>query len=163
MIHSLHSYFLRPGDVSIPIVYDVENVRDGGSISTRRVTAIQHGKKIFHLTASFDSFVGGFEHYVSMPDVPGPEGLLAEHEHALNFADRIPKQLRSRFTSEQPIEARHVNFVDPCTPPKTEPVRHIWLRASDELPKDPNLHRCLLAFVRLHTHTHTLTHTNTKT
>ena len=98
-----------------------------------------------------------------MPDVPGPEGLLAEHEHAKDFADRIPKQLRSRFTSEQPIEARHVNFVDPCTPPKTEPVRHIWLRASDQLPKDPNLHRCLLAFVRFartHTPAHTHKHTN---
>ena len=134
-------------------MYEVENVRDGSTISTRRVTAIQHGKKIFHLTASFDSFSGGFEHNVPMPDVPGPEGLLAEHEHALNFADRIPEQLRNRFTSEQPIEARHVNFISPIDPPKAEPVRHIWLRASDELPDDLNLHRCLLAYVsRIHTH-----------
>ena len=132
----------------MPIVYEVENVRDGSTISTRRVTAIQNGKKIFHLTGSFDSFSGGFEHNVEMPKVPGPDGLLAEHEHARNFVDRIPESLRTRFLSEQPIEARHVTFIDPCDPDIAEPIRHIWLRASDELPSNPKLHQCLLAFVR---------------
>ena len=143
----------------MPIVYEVENVRDGSTISTRRVTAIQNGKKIFHLTGSFDSFSGGFEHNVEMPKVPGPDGLLAEHEHARNFVDRIPESLRTRFLSEQPIEARHVTFIDPCDPDIAEPIRHIWLRASDELPSNPKLHQCLLAFVRCcrcHHHHHHL-------
>jgi len=145
-IHSFHSYFLRPGDPAADIVYDVDNIRDGRSISTRRVTAIQHGEKIFHLTTSFDSYQGGLDHSSPMPDVPGPDNLLSEEEYALKYADKIPKILRERFTSKQPIECRHVEFIDPLDPKVTEPRRYIWLRASDPLPQDVRIHQSLLGF-----------------
>lgn len=147
-IHSFHSYFLRPGDTERPIVYDVESIRDGRSVSTRRVTAVQNGEKIFHLTSSFDACRGGLSHSTKMPDVPGPEGLAAEQDHAREFAEKIPAFLRERFVSEQPIECRPVKFHNPVCPEKADPVRHLWIKATDVLGDDidPSLHECLLAF-----------------
>ena len=145
-VHSFHSYFLRPGDSSRPIVYDVENIRDGKSISTRRVQAIQHGKPIFFLTASFHHASGGFEHQATMPEVQGPEGLASELAIARQYADQIPAPLRQRFTCEKPIEIRPVEFYNPLNPKKTAPQRHVWMKANGDLPDDARVHRYLLAY-----------------
>ncbi|MDN6089602.1 MAG: thioesterase family protein, partial [Enterobacterales bacterium] len=97
-IHSFHSYFLRPGDSSQPIIYDVENLRDGNSFSARRVKAVQHGKPIFYMTASFQTAEEGFEHQNVMPDVPAPESLKSESEIASSMAHLIPESVREKFT-----------------------------------------------------------------
>ncbi len=144
--HSFHCYFLRPGDATKPIVYDVENIRDGGSISTRRVKAIQNGKQIFFLTASFHKASGGFNHQAKMPDVTGPENLISELEIAKKFADKIPERIRELVTCEKPIEIRPVEFFNPLQPEKTEPKRHVWMKANGSLPDDLRVHKYLLAY-----------------
>ncbi|WP_196139037.1 acyl-CoA thioesterase II [Aliikangiella sp. G2MR2-5] len=144
--HSFHSYFLRPGDATKPIVYDVENIRDGGSISTRRVKAIQNGKRIFFLTASFHDSSGGFDHQTKMPEVEGPEKLMSELEIARKFADKIPERIRHLVTCEKPIEIRPVEFFNPLAPDEAPPKRHVWMKASGELPDDLRVHKYLLAY-----------------
>lgn len=145
-IHSLHSYFLRPGDAHKPIVYDVEVIRDGKSFSARRVKAIQFGKPIFYMTASFQIDEEGFEHQDTMPEVPGPEGLVSdldiyrEHEHL------IPAAIRNKFISEKPIEMRFVTEVNPFKPKVDEPKRYVWFRANGAMPDDPRVHKYLLAY-----------------
>ncbi|WP_199610314.1 acyl-CoA thioesterase II [Flocculibacter collagenilyticus] len=145
-VHSFHSYFLRPGDAQKPIVYDVENIRDGRSFSTRRVSAIQYGKPIFYLTASYQSEEEGFEHQAPMPSVPGPEKLQAELDFYIEHQDLIPEQIRSKFTCEKAIEMRPVGFNNPFKPEVTEPVRYVWVRANGEMPDDPRIHKYLLAY-----------------
>jgi acyl-CoA thioesterase-2 len=148
LVHSLHAYFLRPGDVSRPIVYDVDRIRDGTSFTTRRVVAIQNGQPIFHLAASFQKPEPGFEHQDDMPSVPPPESLQTEQERMAPFAARLPKFLRERTMSERPFEMRPVESADdPFLPSVQQPRRHVWLRAADRLPDDPALHRYLLAYV----------------
>lgn len=105
-VHSLHGYFLRPGDASLPVVYQVDRVRDGGSFSTRRVTAIQKGKPIFTCSASFQYDEEGFHHQNTMPDVPGPEQFKSETELARLVAPMIPEGMRERATNSKPIEIR---------------------------------------------------------
>jgi acyl-CoA thioesterase-2 len=145
-VHSLHAYFLRPGDASAPIVYDVDRIRDGKSFTTRRVVAIQNGKPIFNLAASFQSDEPGFEHADEMPEVAGPDGLDNELTIWTNLVDRIPEVFRSRATAERPIELRPVDPVDYLTPEKKPPHHAVWMRADGELPDDPALHRYLLAY-----------------
>jgi len=145
-INSFHSYFLRMGDVNKPIVYDVETIRDGRSISTRRVKAIQFGKPIFYLTASFHVIEEGFEHQCDMPQVPAPESLKSESEIAREFAQFIPEQVRQHFTTDGPIEIRTVEDVNPMTPTKLDPKRHIWMRANGTLPDDIRVHKYLLGY-----------------
>jgi len=148
LVHSLHAYFLRPGDVSRPIVYEVDRIRDGTSFTTRRVVAIQNGQPIFHLAASFQKPEPGFEHQDDMPSVPPPESLQTEQERMAPFAARLPKFLRERTMSERPFEMRPVESADdPFLPSVQQPRRHVWLRAADRLPDDPALHRYLLAYV----------------
>jgi acyl-CoA thioesterase-2 len=146
IVHSFHCYFLRPGDVARPIVYDVERIRDGSSFTTRRVKAVQHGRAIFFMSASFHREETGFDHADPMPDVPGPEGL----ESALDFARRhvalIPEPLRATFTHETPIEVRPVQVLDPTAPRPMPAVRRVWMRANGEMPDDPTIHRDLLAY-----------------
>ncbi len=144
--HSFHCYFLRPGDATRPIVYDVENIRDGGSISTRRVKAIQNGKQIFFLTASFHQSEGGFNHQAKMPDVTSPENLPSELEMARKFADQIPQKIRKQVTCEKPIEIRPVEFFNPLKPEKSPPLRHVWMKANGDLPDDLRVHKYLLAY-----------------
>lgn len=144
--HSFHSYFLRPGDVNKPIIYDVENIRDGQTTSTRRVKALQHGKPIFYMTASFQAPVGGFEHQAFIPEVAGPEGLISDGERIKELAHYLPPKIREKWLSAKPIEMRQVNYVDPIAPEKTEPLRYIWLKANGELPNDPRIHQYLLAY-----------------
>lgn len=145
-IHSFHSYFLRPGDASRPIVYDVEVIRDGKSFSARRVQAIQHGKTIFYMTASFQVEELGFEHQDKMPDVPGPEGLVSDLDIYREHADLIPESIRNKFISEKPVEMRFVTANNPFKPQVMEPKRYVWLRANGTMPDDPRVHKYLLAY-----------------
>lgn len=148
-VHSLHSYFLRPGDASKPIVYDVENIRDGRSFSTRRVSAIQYGKPIFYMTASFQGDEPGLSHQSEMPEVPGPEALRSSLEFYQDKADLIPEPLVAKFTQQMPIEMRPVEFHNPFQPEVMEPVRHVWFKASGEMPDDRRIHNYLLAYARI--------------
>lgn len=146
-VHSLHGYFLRPGDVALPIVYDVDCIRDGKSFTTRRVVAIQKGQAIFSMSASFQIAEEGFEYQAAMPEVPGPDGLLSELELARRFSDSIPPKLRQRATAERPIEIRPVEPTNPLQPDKRPPHRHVWYRAISPLPDEPAIHQYLLAYV----------------
>ncbi|STQ74241.1 acyl-CoA thioesterase II [Hafnia alvei] len=145
-IHSFHSYFLRPGDSSQPIIYDVENLRDGNSFSARRVKAVQHGKPIFYMTASFQTAEPGFEHQNVMPDVPAPESLKSESEIASSMAHLIPESVREKFTCEKPLEMRPVNFHNPLMGKVEEPIRNVWFKANGEMPDDPRIHQYLLGY-----------------
>jgi len=144
--HSFHCYFLLPGDATKPIVYDVENIRDGGSISTRRVKAIQNGRRIFFLTVSFHKSSPGFDHQVEMPQVADPETLKSELEIARQYADKIPQKIRNIALCEKPIEIRPVEFFNPLKPEKSSPRRHIWMKANGALPDDSRVHKYLLAY-----------------
>ena len=144
--HSLHGYFILPGDLAAPIVYFVDRLRDGSSFSTRQVTAIQHGRAIFSLSASFQITERGFEHQTPMPDVPQPEELANELDLIRGIADRIPVALRTILTQDRPIDFRPVAPIDPFNPDKRPPVRHMWLRAIERLPDDPLTHQAVLAY-----------------
>lgn len=146
VVHSFHSYFLRPGDSSKPIIYDVETLRDGNSFSARRVSAIQNGKPIFYMTASFQSQEDGFEHQNTMPDVPPPEGLMSETDIARKFAHVIPEKVREKFIGNQPIEMRPVKFHNPLQGSKAEPNRYVWFKANGEMPDDLQVHQYLLGY-----------------
>lgn len=145
-VHSMHGYFLRPGDAALPVVYQVDRVRDGGSFSTRRVTAVQKGQPIFTCSASFQYDEEGFQHQITMPDVPGPEGLKSETELSRMVEAMIPERMRERATSDKPIEIRPVTRINPFDPKACEPVKHVWFRAAGALPDEPQLHKLLLAY-----------------
>ncbi|MFN3200900.1 MAG: acyl-CoA thioesterase II [Bradymonadia bacterium] len=145
-VHSLHGYFLRPGKVDRPVVYHVDRIRNGGSFTTRRVVAIQDGKAIFNLAASFQRIEAGFDHQDEMPETPGPEGLPSELELARQVIDQIPLKMRKRAVSDRPIEIRPVNPVNPMHPGMLPPVRATWYKTAGPLPDDPSLHRYLLAY-----------------
>ena len=145
--HSLHAYFLRRGDVNSPIIYEVDRARDGGSFSNRRVVAIQHGRPILNLAASFQNPEEGLVHQVAMPDVPGPDGLKDLTEVAKDMLQYIPSVMRRFLTDKRPFEFRHVEPVNFETPEKLPPKKHIWIRAVDTLPDNPVLHQNLLTYV----------------
>jgi len=145
-VHSFHSYFLRPGDASKPIVYEVEAIRDGKSFSTRRVSAIQFGKPIFYMTASFQTEEIGFEHQILMPDVPGPDELVSDLDFYQQHAAYIPEKLRSKFICEKPIEMRPVDFQNPFSPQVSPAKRHVWFKANGVMPTDLRVHKYLLAY-----------------
>jgi acyl-CoA thioesterase-2 len=145
-VHSLHAYFLRPGDVSRGVVYEVERLRDGSSFSARRVVAVQHGAPILHLTASFHEPEPGFDHHEPMPTVPGPEGLLSERALAAKLAPHLPEGFREKLLSDRPIEIRPIDPQNPLRPVPKPAQRALWLRAATALPDDPALHRYLLAY-----------------
>jgi acyl-CoA thioesterase-2 len=148
--HSLHAYFLLPGDPSVPIVYEVDRIRDGNSFTTRRCVAIQNGRAIFSLSASFQREEAGLTHFVKMPVVPGPESLPSEQEIRERFAPVMPEPMRRYFLRERPIELRPVDLSRYYNGPKAaapEPVQNIWVRASGRLPDDPAIHRAVLAYL----------------
>ena len=145
-VHSLHGYFLRPGDASLPVVYQVDRVRDGGSFSTRRVTAIQKGQPIFTSSASFQYDENGFEHQNPMPDVVGPENLPSELEMIRQRADLIPESMREKLLCAKPIEFRPVVGEDPFNPQVSDPIKYVWFRADGTLPDNLALHKYLLAY-----------------
>ena len=144
--HSLHGYFILPGDLAAPIVYFVDRLRDGSSFSTRQVTAIQHGRANFSLSASFQIEERGFEHQTPMPDVPPPEELANELDLIRSMADRIPDALRQILTQDRPIDFRPVMPIDPFHPDKRLPLRYMWLRAVERLPDDQLTHQAVLAY-----------------
>jgi acyl-CoA thioesterase II len=146
-VHSLHAYFLRGGDVNADIVYDVDRARDGRSFSNRRVVAIQHGRPIFNMAASFQVAEEGLEHQGQMPDVPGPHELTDAREIPPDVLAKIPEKMRRYLTHERPFEVRPVEPMPLLTPEKTAPIRHIWVKAVDPLPASIDLHRNLLAYL----------------
>lgn len=144
--HSLHSYFLRPGDASRPIEYEVEVIRDGRSFSVRRVIASQFGKPILAMTASFQKEESGLEHQDAMPNVPGPEVLEPELKLYRDHAEEIPARVRALFTAERPIEYRIVEAQNPFRPRHGIAKRHMWIRSNGKLPDDPLIHQSMLAY-----------------
>ncbi|CAM3244405.1 acyl-CoA thioesterase II [Xenorhabdus nematophila ATCC 19061] len=145
MVHSFHSYFLRPGDSHKPIVYDVEILRDGRSFSARRISAIQHGKPIFYMTASFQGYEESFEHQNTMPIVPPPEEFASQEEIVKKMADSLPDKLYKAF-STPPLEMKLVKSDKlPNHSPK-EAVRYVWFRSNGKMPEDPFIHHCLLGY-----------------
>lgn len=147
VVHSLHAYFLRRGDMKAPIIYEVDRARDGGSFSNRRVVAIQHGRPIFNFAASFQTPEPGLDHHAEMPEVPGPDGLKDLYE--INAAElaKVPEKMRRFLTDKRPFDFRPVEPVDLFEPECREPIKHVWIRTVDKLPDDPALHRNLLAYV----------------
>jgi acyl-CoA thioesterase II len=146
LAHSLHGYFMRAGDATRPIVYTVDCIRDGKSFTTRRVVAVQKGRAIFSMAASFQIDEPGFDHQDEMPEVKGPDGLEPEIVMARKLADNIPAGIREKILCEKPIEIRHVDPVNPLQPEKKPPERYVWFRAIDVLPQDRAVNQYLLAY-----------------
>ena len=146
LAHSLHAYFLRPGDPKIPIVYEVDRIRDGGSFTTRRVVAIQHGQAIFSMAVSFHKAEEGFEHQAAMPDVPPPESLPSEDELKERLLPHMPPEVRFYWERERPIELRPVDLSRFFSSEKAEPRQYIWIKANGALPDNFRLHQCVLAY-----------------
>lgn len=147
LVHSLHAYFLRRGDFDAPIVYQVERTRDGGSFTSRRVVAIQHGQPILTMSSSFHAEETGAEHQATMPEVPPPEQLRDIGDLKAELLERVPEKVRRFFEHYRPFEFRHVRPPDYRTPEKREPVKQVWFKLVDTVPADQALHRCLLAYV----------------
>ena len=143
-VHSFHSYFLQPGDPNQPIHYDVENIRDGKSFSTRRVRAMQAQQPIFYLTASYQVVESGLNHQSSMPQTTGPEGLASESQLFQMMAKQVPPSIQKLLGGERAIEMRPVTINNPLAPQKTEPKHAVWLRANGALPDDYRIHQYLL-------------------
>ena len=143
-VHSLHAYFIRAGDPEVPIVYDVDRIRDGRSFTTRRVVAIQHGQAIFSLSASFQKQETGIDHADAMPDVPDPETLPTFPERVAPYVDRfgpwgrLPRPIDIRYVTDPPWVSRDRG--------PSAAVNQVWMRADGRLPDDPLLHVCVLAY-----------------
>jgi acyl-CoA thioesterase-2 len=144
--HSLHAYFLLGGDPKVPIIYSVERVRDGGSFSTRRVTAIQHGRPMFVMSASFHKAETGYDHQSPMPKVPAPEDLPSEQELKAKMIAYLPESMRSYWERERPIELRPVDVFRYFAREPRPPEQYLWMRATGPLPNDFPLHQCVLAY-----------------
>jgi acyl-CoA thioesterase-2 len=141
-VHSLHSYFLRPGDPSIPILYEVDRIRDGKSFYTRRVVAIQHGRAIYNMQASFHNEEVSFEHQFPMPIVPGPETIKP-------MSERLLAEFGSNdewFNRQHPIDQRFIGEIPWSSKHNKEPRQQLWIRADGELPNNPLLHACVIAY-----------------
>ena len=145
-LHSLHAYFLRPGDWKIPILFEVDRIRDGRSFTTRRVVAIQHGRAIFNLSSSWQVREQGFDHQLPMPSVDAPETLRSDRDVYAEIALKHPevKRFSSRFEA---IESRQVEALSMFNAEKHPPRKHTWLKTVDPLPDDPAIHLCMLAYM----------------
>ncbi|HWD55737.1 MAG TPA: acyl-CoA thioesterase II [Acidimicrobiales bacterium] len=142
-VHSLHAYFLRPGDPTVPILYEVDRIRDGRSFTTRRVVAIQHGRAIFNMSASFEDLEESpIEHQLPMPDVPAPETLAPLFERLEPWKE----ELADWFDRPHPIDQRHIGELPWHSKGAGEPHQRLWIRADGELPDDPLLHACVAAY-----------------
>jgi acyl-CoA thioesterase II len=146
LAHSLHAYFILPGDPQVPIIYDVDRIRDGGSFTTRGVKAIQHGKAIFSMMASFHREEPGFSHQTEMPKVPQPEELPSEQEMKERTLPLMPDPVRRYYERERPIEMRPVEFKRYFSRDHRTPRFHVWMRSTAPLPDDPAVHQCVLAY-----------------
>lgn len=145
-VHSLKGDFLRPGDPKIPILYEVDRIRDGRSFTTRRVVAIQHGRAIFSMSVSFQIEETGLEHQTTMPDVPSPGETPDPTLYDEKIRARIPAAQRQWLDAPRPIESRPVHPIDPIDPEKRPPQLAVWLRAAGRMPDDDRLHQCVLAY-----------------
>jgi len=144
--HSLHAYFLRAGDPAVPIIYEVDRIRDGGSFSTRRVVAIQHGHAIFSMAASFHKEEDGLEHQMPMPDAPPPEDLPSEAELKEELIGRVPEPVKAYWQHERPIEIRPVDVSRYFSRDQKAPSQLVWIKATGTLGDDLALHQCVLAY-----------------
>jgi acyl-CoA thioesterase-2 len=144
--HSLHGYFMLPGDPAVPIIYEVDRIRDGKSFTTRRVVAIQHGQAIFTMAASFQAEEKGLEHQISMPAVPAPETLPSEADLKALFMESAPEPVKKYWRRERPIELRPVDLRHYVSRDALEPTQLVWIRATGPLPDDPEIHRAVLAY-----------------
>ncbi len=145
-VHSLHAYFLRPGDFSVPIIYDVDRIRDGQSFTTRRVNAIQHGRAIFSLAASFQVEEQGVEHQTDMPQVPAPDELSDDEGLRQRIAASIPEGFRAAFLQERPVEFRPIKPVNGFAAEPQDATRLVWFRIKEGVDVDAATHRVLLTF-----------------
>lgn len=145
-VHSMHGYFILAGDLSVPVVYFVDRLRDGGSFTTRRVTAIQHGQAIFNLAASFHRHEEGLSHQLEMPDVPPPEEVRPELDVIRARADEIPEGLRPILTQDRPLDFRPVGDEDPFDSSVRDARRAMWVKTTGPLDDDPLHHRAVLAY-----------------
>lgn len=146
-VHSLHAYFLRPGDPQVPIIYDVDRLRDGSSFATRSVVAIQHGKAIFSMSASFQFDEEGFDHQVRMPKVADPESLLGENEIRAQFLAAAPEAIRRYWERPRPIEIRPVSLTHYFSRDKLEPAQDVWIKAVGAVPDQRDLQAAVLAYL----------------
>ena len=144
--HSLHAYFMREGDPAVPIIYQVDRIRDGKSFATRRVVAIQHGAAIFSMSVSFQISEEGLDHQIKMPDVSPPEDLPSEEELKAAYLHNAPEGVRRYWERPRPIELRPVDLRHFFSREKLEPLQYVWVRATGTLPDDPDIHRCVLAY-----------------
>ncbi len=144
--HSLHGYFILPGDPKVPIIYDVEQARDGRSFTTRRVKAIQHGRSIFVMSASFHSDEPGLEHQATMPDVPAPEDLPSENEIKERVLPLMPDPVRRYYERERPIELRPVEYTRYLGKKFEHGRYNVWMRTTGRLPDELPIHHCVLAY-----------------
>src|ERR1051325_237703 len=144
--HSLHAYFLLAGDPKVPIIYEVDRIRDGKSFATRRVVAIQHGRAIFSMSVSFHNDEPGLDYHVTMPDVPHPDALPSEAEIKQKILPQLPEAVRRYYERQRPIELRPVDFGRYANNPPADNRFNIWMRTIAPLPDDPSIHRCALAY-----------------
>jgi acyl-CoA thioesterase-2 len=144
--HSMHAYFLLAGDPKVPIIYDVERVRDGKSFATRRVKAIQHGQPIFVTSVSFHRDEPGLAHQAKMPEVPKPEELPSEAEIKARVLPLMPDPVRRYFERERPIELRPVEYARYLGQKFEDGHFNVWIRATGRLPDEPAIHQCVLAY-----------------
>ncbi len=145
-VHSLHGYFMLGGDPKHPIIYEVESTRDGGSFTTRRVNAIQHGRIIFTMSASFHVHEEGFEHQAAMPEVPPPEKLSSLSEVFRELMDQLPAGMQEYWSSERPFDMRPVEASRYASRDIGPPEQNIWIKTNGVLPDEPGLHHCVLAY-----------------
>ena len=147
-VHSLHCYFMLPGDPSVPIIYEVDRLRDGGSFTTRRVTAIQHGRAIFSLESSFQVEETGLDHQMPMPlDVPAPETLRNQMELLQVAGHVIPEAVRSFWARERPLEVKPVNVEHYTSRDRLPPRQNVWIRTKGTVPDDRRIREAILAYL----------------
>jgi acyl-CoA thioesterase II len=144
--HSLHAYFIRPGDVKIPVVYEVDFARDGGSFTTRRVTAIQNGEQIFNLAASFQSIEDGYEHQFDMPSAPEPLTVPTELDRLLALGDKAPRGLIRQAEKPRPIDVRWPDPQSLIEPRKMAPLKDVWMRAKAPIGDNIRMQHAALAY-----------------
>ena len=145
--HSLHAYFLRAGDTTIPILYKVDRIRDGKSFTTRRVIAVQRGQAIFTMSISFQVDEGGLSHQFDMPKVPAPDSLPTEDELRREQAKSWPKEFQESFSGSSAIQVKPVDPVDLLNPEPAQAMQRCWMRCGEALPGDPRIHQCALAYL----------------
>jgi acyl-CoA thioesterase-2 len=146
LCHSLHAYFIRPGSPESPVIYQVDRSRDGGSFTTRRVVAIQHGKQILNMSCSFHVAEDGWDYQRPMPDVPGPDGLESRTDIRARVADRVPERFRKEFLRERPIEIREATPQDIFEPAKSDGPGYVWFRLPAAKGLSIKKQHCLLAY-----------------